>query len=78
MKDTKMFPITSICKDDILACFEGKDSFEQARKIVEKMKDDEMRYLASQMADVYMRVFWDDLRAIFEERFMTEEQKKLE
>jgi len=70
----KEFPITSICKEDILQAYEGTDLTEQTKKRVEAMDDSDMRELASKMADAYMNVFWDDLRIIFEERFLIEEE----
>lgn len=78
MVKQKMYPITSICKEDILECFRARDNFRQVKRIVAKMKRGEMEYLASKMADAYMNVFWDDLVVIFEERFIEEEQRKLE
>ena len=37
------------------------------------MGDAEMKGLAEQLADEYMNVFWDDLRMIFEERFLDDD-----
>jgi hypothetical protein len=69
----KMFPITSICKEDIVRAFAELDIFEKVKKRVENMDDAEMRKLAEKMADDYLeQLFWDSLRTIFEDRFLEE------
>jgi len=67
----EFFAITSVCKDDILAAFEGHEDFDAVKRKVESMSDDDMRYLAQQMADDYCeQLFWGSLKVVFEDRFM--------
>ena len=63
----KLFPITSVCKDDLRAIF----SDEKTLKIINEMTTDDMMTLADKMADDYCnQLFSDSLRIIFTERFM--------
>ena len=67
----KMFPVTHICKEDIIHAFEGSDIFEQVKQKVKIMDNSDMKYLASELADDYCeQLFWDSLKIIFEERFI--------
>jgi len=67
----EMFPITSVCRDDIIHAFRNSDVLEQVKKKVEMMDDTEMKYLASKLADDYCeQLFWNSLKIIFEERFL--------
>jgi hypothetical protein len=69
----KMFPITSVCKADILQAFEGSDNLEQVKQRIAKMDDGEMKYLSSKMADDYCeQLYWSSLKIIFEEKFLEE------
>ena len=49
----EMFPITSVCRDDIIHAFRDTDVLEQVKKKVKIMDDTEMEYLASKLADDY-------------------------
>ena len=67
----KEFPVTSVCKEDIIKIFQETSILEQVKKRVEEMKDSEMKELASQMADDYCeQLFWSSLKIIFEDRFL--------
>jgi len=67
----KEFPVTSVCKEDIIQAFQETSILEQVKKRVEEMKDSEMKELASQMADDYCeQLFWSSLKIIFEDRFL--------
>jgi len=71
----EMFPITSLCKADIITAFEGTDILEQVKQRVDKMDESDMKYLADQMAEDYLtQLYWDSLRIIFEERFLKQQQ----
>ena len=71
---TKMFSITSLCKVDIVQAFtDVKQITPEISRKIESMTDDEMKYLASKMADdYYNQLFWDSLRIIFIDRFLSE------
>lgn len=47
----KMFPLTSVCRDDILQA-----GFK--RKYVEKLSDDDMVWLARKITDSIMEDYW--------------------
>jgi hypothetical protein len=67
----EMFPITSLCKADIITAFEKTDKLESVKQRIEQMDESDMKHLADQMADDYLtQLFWDSLRIIFEERFL--------
>ncbi|MBF0397866.1 MAG: hypothetical protein HQK78_13890 [Desulfobacterales bacterium] len=67
----KEYPITSVCKEDILNTFDESDNFHSIKKRVYEMDDSEMQDLAREMADDYTgQLFWESLRTIFEERFL--------
>lgn len=67
----KMYPITSVCKGDILHAFDGSAKLERVKQRIYEMDDSEMRHLASKMASDYCeQLYWDSLRIIFEERFL--------
>ena len=71
----KMFPITSVCKEDIIRAFEGSDLLEHVKERIEKMDNSEMDFLANKMADDYCnQLFWDSLRIIFEDRFLNKSE----
>jgi len=61
---TKVFIAKSLTKEDILYAFDESDeNFEDVKKIVEKMTDEEMEYLAFKMCDCDH--FSEDLRMHF-------------
>lgn len=65
------FPITSVCKEDILSEFEDEDNYEEIKDRVERMTDEEMKTLADKMRDDYCeQLFWSSLRGIFKASFM--------
>ena len=63
----KPFQITSICKEDIIHAFHSSEILDSIKQRVAEMDDDDMKELASKMADDYCeQLFWDSLRVIFE------------
>ena len=71
----KPFPVISVCRDDIIQAFNYDPSLEEN---VMLLKDHEMEYLASKLADDYCeQLFWASLKSIFESNFLkTKEMKK--
>ena len=70
-KKKEFYPITSVCKEDILAAFRGKKNFEKVKKRLEQINNIEMEKLASKLSDDYCnQLYWDSLRTIFKDRFM--------
>jgi len=73
-QDREFFPITSVCRDDIIHAFENDA---RAKKAVKNMDDDDMKHLASEMGDDYCeQLFWDSLRIIFESKFIKSTEVK--
>lgn len=71
LDNKEMFPITYICREDIIHAFKESDMFEQVKKKVKMMDNSDMECLASKLADDYCeQLFWDSLKIIFEERFI--------
>ena len=63
-QNQEFFPITSVCKDDILHIF--RDDV-QAQEEIKKMDDGDMDTLASKLADDYCdQLYWDSLKTIVE------------
>ena len=60
-----MFPITSVCKDDMRELFEQhEDDVDLPLKLemIKKFTEEDMKWLASKMADAYCNCcFWDVL-----------------
>ena len=57
---SKEFPITSITRADLIAAG-------IPRTIVEKLTDEDMRQIASEMEDIYCdHGYWEDIRVAFE------------
>ena len=68
----KGYTITSVCKEDIIMAFKGTDKYENVKEAVNNMTDEDMRFLASQMANDYLsQLFWDSLRILFEDIFLS-------
>jgi len=67
----KMFPITSVCREDLLqAGFKPKD--------IKKLDDGDMIYLASKMANAYLtEQYWIDLKIIAEYIFSGKERNEM-
>ena len=69
--ETKRYPITSVCKEDILLCYEGSDDCEKVVEVIEQINDIEMKHLAQKLADDYCeQLYWISLKSIFEDKFM--------
>ena len=65
--DQEFFPITSVCKDDIIHAFNNDADI---KKIVEKLDDSDMETLASKLGSDYCeQLYWDSLKIIFELTF---------
>jgi len=68
--ESGFFVITRLHRDDIIEAFKGNP---KAQKRARNMTDDEMKQLASKMADDYLnQLYWSSLRIIFEDRFLGE------
>ena len=68
------FSITALSKGDIIEAFDGDLKI---NKLVKNLSDDDMKYLASKMADDYCnQLFWDSLKIIFDEHFLPETEVK--
>ena len=66
-KEQEYFDITSLHKDDIIACYEGSDEEEDVRKAVAELTPDQMRYIAKKMADSFCDCcYWEALKCRFE------------
>lgn len=64
-KMEKPFPITSVCRDDVIGVEFGKGR--KWKKIAESLTDSEMEWIARKMADDYCnQLFWDSLRVMVE------------
>jgi hypothetical protein len=62
------YPITSLSKDDLRGMFRGD---RKALKRINEMTDDEMKTLASKMADDYCeQLYWSSLQILFESKFL--------
>lgn len=70
-EDAEFFKITSVCKEDILQAFEGRDDLDKVKERLKTMYEGDMSYLAEKMASDYCeQLYWDSLRIIFEDRFL--------
>ena len=69
----RFFEITSVSRDDLREYFKTDP---EALKRVNAMTDEDMKFLAEQMADDYTeQLFWDSLRERFKERFLNEHEE---
>jgi len=68
-KLNKMFPITRICRQDlIIAGYNEKEVLE--------LDDAEMSYIAEKIGDGVMNEFWTALDIVMEDRFQSRKVKK--
>jgi hypothetical protein len=68
------FSITALSKGDIIETFDGDV---QINELVKNLSDDDMKYLASKMADDYCnQLFWDSLKIIFDEHVLSNTEVK--
>lgn len=75
----EFFPITSICREDILETFKEDENYEQIKKRIKELTNADMKYLASKMADDYCnQLYWISLRNIFEYRMMEQKEEEEE
>jgi hypothetical protein len=66
--------ITALSKDDVIEAFDGEV---RIKELVHDLSDDDMKYLASKLADDYCnQLFWDSLKIIFDEHFLSETEVK--
>jgi hypothetical protein len=64
------FSITALSKGDIIEAF---DADVRIKELVHDLSDDDMKYLASKLADDYCnQLYWDSLKIIFDEHFISE------
>ena len=70
MTRQKFYPITSLCKQDIIYAFADLDSGKTKPEVinaVNNLTEADMNRIASRMADAYLEhSFWSDLKLIFE------------
>jgi hypothetical protein len=72
---TKFYPITRLCKDDIIEAFEGEDTKFDIKKETKKISDKEMKWIARRLADDYCeQLYWESLRYLAKR--VIEERKK--
>lgn len=65
--DDEYYPITSLCKEDIIACYEGSDEEADVIKAVEELEPMNMEYIAKKMADSFCDCcYWEALKCRFE------------
>ena len=62
----KPFPITSICREDLIQYFTEKQ--------IASLSDTDMERIADKLSDAYMNVFWIDMQIIVEQ--MLEDKKE--
>jgi len=68
----EFFPITSICRDDIIHAFSGNPD---AQQIARNLDDADMEILAEKLGNDYCeQLFWDSLKIIFESIFLRQEE----
>lgn len=80
MKTNKMFPVTSVCIDDVIQAIEdnycGDDELTKTMLIKKamKLKEEDMKWIASKLADGFCNCcFWNILSDRFKQ--MVEEEK---
>ncbi len=67
-QNMEFYPITSVCKDDLIQTFVDDSDAQEA---IKEMDEGDMQTLASKMADDYCdQLYWDSLKVIFELKFM--------
>ena len=71
MSKKEFFTVVSVSKDDLRTVFKEN---KEALKVIEKMTDRDMRYLANKMADGLFEGggYWEVLRSTFIYRFFKE------
>ena len=67
----EFFPITSVCFDDIIFAFEDSEQLADVKKRLQELGENDMKYLASKMANDYCeQLYWVSLKILFEEYFL--------
>lgn len=67
----KVYPITGLTKEDIIIALKDYDDCKGLSQRVASLTDDDMKMIASKMADDYCnQLFWDSLRSIMEDKFL--------
>jgi hypothetical protein len=75
-KNIKFYPITRLCKDDIIMAFEGVSDLKTIKQKVNLLTDLEMEGIARRLADDYCeQLYWSSLRAIVEHILKEKERK---
>jgi hypothetical protein len=68
------FSITALSKDDVIEAFDGDVKI---KELIHDLSDDDMKYLASKLADDYCnQLFWDSLKIIFDEHYLSNTEVK--
>ena len=63
----KQFPIISVCREDILSCFDGHENFEEIKKSIQKLSDEDMKEIVNIMAQgILENHFWIALPEAFD------------
>lgn len=76
MKANGLYPITSVSKEDILTHFEDHDDYENIKKVVSKLTEQNMKAIAKRMENYYCdNGFWTDLESAYE--FVTDCKERL-
>jgi len=64
----RFYKITSVCKGDILALYEGNDNYDDMKKQIKKITINDMTWLASKMSGAYCECcFHSDIKQFFED-----------
>lgn len=69
--ENEFFPITSVCFDDIIFAFDDSEQLAGVKKRLQELDENDMKYLASKMANDYCeQLYWVSLKILFEEYFL--------
>ena len=71
MISNKMYSITAVCKDDVEQVFmDRKERTKKIKQMIKGLSDDDMKNIASKMADAYCNCcYWDTLYEIIKNKF---------
>jgi len=69
MNEIKYYPITSLCKEDIMQMLDDREELtEERKKFIEELNDTEMEWIASKLADGFCNCcYWLHLKDRFEQ-----------
>ena len=61
--NNEMYQVTSVCKDDLISAFEGRDDFKDKVEIIKELKETDMKWIAKKLADSFCNCcYWDTIR----------------